>query len=71
MDGLPGSFLIQVSSDSGHSSRVKKALAEPRLLEWLQNGNRFSVWTYGLRGAKGKRKLWKLRETKIGVEDFG
>jgi len=70
MDGLPGSFLIQVSSASGHSARVKKALAEPRLLEWLEAGNRFSVWTFGLRGKAGARKKWELRETVMTVKDF-
>lgn len=70
MDKLPGSFLIQVSSASGHSARVKKALAEPRLLEWLEAGNRFSVWTFGLRGKKGVKKKWTLRETKFSHEDF-
>ena len=70
LDGQPGALLIQVSSDSGHSARVKKTLAEPRILEWLTLGNRFSVWTYGLRGAKGTKKTWKRRETVVTEEMY-
>lgn len=70
LDGLPGSLMIQASSASGHSARVKKALAEPKLLQWLQAGNRFAVWTWGKKGAAGKRKLWTLREEYIEEKRF-
>lgn len=68
LDGKPGSLLIQASSASGHSARVKKSLAEPRLRAWLAADNRFEVWTWGKRGSAGKRKLWTLRQEEITHE---
>jgi len=68
MDKQPGSLLLQVSSASGHAARVKKSLAEPRLEEWLESGNRFEVWTWGKKGARGKRKLWTVRKDPITLE---
>ena len=38
--------LIQATSGSNHSARVKKALAEPRLAGWLRAGGRFEVWSW-------------------------
>jgi len=53
---------IQATSGTNHSARVAKADEEPRLLAWLRAGGRFAVWSFAKRGAKGKRKLWHLRE---------
>ena len=70
LDGLPGSLGIQATSGSNHSSRVKKALEEPRLLVWLEAGNRFEVWSWAKQGPKGKRKVWKLRQEPITLSSF-
>ena len=56
-----GPLGVQVTSGSGHSARVKKSIAEPRVAEWLRSGARFEVWSFSLRGPRGKRKLWTLR----------
>lgn len=61
LDGKPGSLMIQACASSGHSARVKKALENDVLLPWLDAGNRFEVWSWGKKGARGKRKLWALR----------
>jgi hypothetical protein len=61
LDGGRGALGIQVTSGSNHSARVKKTLEEPRILKWLQKGNRYEVWSYAKRGTAGKRKLWQLR----------
>ena len=40
------------------SARVKKAMAEPRLIEWLKSGGRFYCIGWALRGKAGKKKVW-------------
>jgi hypothetical protein len=61
LDDKMGALGIQVTSGANHAKRVQKTLEEPRILRWLQKGNRFEVWSYAKRGAAGKRKLWQLR----------
>lgn len=56
---------IQITSDSNHAARVTKIKAEPRLMEWLRCGGRIQVWSYGKRGATGKRKIWTRRVEEI------
>ena len=70
LDDEPGCLGIQVTSGSNHSARVKKALAEPRILRWIQRGNRFEVWSYAKRGAAGARKLWKLRVEPVTADMY-
>jgi hypothetical protein len=53
-DGILG---IQATSGSNHSSRVNKALQEPRLVKWLGAGARFEVWSWQKRG-----RYWELRD---------
>lgn len=53
---------IQACAGASHSERVKKAKAEPRLVQWLSaDGNKFEVWSWKKKGARGKRKLWEVR----------
>lgn len=62
---------IQVTSGSNSAARVAKILAEPRMKLWLEAGARLAVWSYSKRGAKGKRKVWALREVEVEAEAFG
>lgn len=56
---------IQATSDSNHAARRTKAIAEPRLREWLESGGRFCIYSWGMKGSKGTRKLWTLRVEEI------
>lgn len=40
----------------------------PHLPVWLAAGNRFSIFGWGLRGERGKRKLWTLRVVEFFLE---
>lgn len=60
---------VQVTSGSGHSTRVRKSLEEPRVRQWLAAPARFEVWSFAKRGAAGKRKLWTLRAQAIELRD--
>lgn len=62
---------LQVTSGPHHANRKDKALAEPRLKRWLLCGGRFAIWSYTLRGMKGRRKLWTLREEYITLQTLG
>ncbi len=66
---VPGVTGIQATSTANLTARVKKALAEPALLVWLQAGNRFSCWGWAKRGKKGERKVWTLKEVHFAVEN--
>lgn len=61
---------IQATTSAHTSERVKKALPIPALRAWLTAGNRFSVWGYSKKGAKGERKLWELKEIPITLDDL-
>jgi hypothetical protein len=66
LDGQGGGPLgVQVCAGASHAARRDKALAEPRLREWLSAPARFEVWSYSKRGERGKRKLWTLRREAI------
>jgi hypothetical protein len=61
---------IQATSGTNHAARRSKALAEPRLREWLLSGGRYELWSYSKRGERGKRKLWTLRREEITAEQM-
>lgn len=56
-----GILLVQATSGSNASKRMRKALLEPRLRAWLVAGGRFAVWSWRLAGPRGKRRRWTLR----------
>ena len=43
--------------------------ANPYLPTWLKAGNKFFIWSWVLRGAKGKRKLYEMREIEFLIEN--
>jgi hypothetical protein len=61
-DGLLG---IQACAGASHAARMAKCSAEPRAHAWLGAGARLEVWSWAKRGARGKRKVWTLREEHI------
>ena len=61
---------VQVTSGANHAARRSKILAEPRALAWLKAGGLIEIWSTSKKGAKGKRKLWKIRKEPIVLEDF-
>lgn len=62
LDGQGGGPLgVQVCAGSSHAARRTKAMAEPRLVQWLAAPARFAIWSWSKKGAKGKRKQWALR----------
>lgn len=56
---------IQATSGSNHSARMEKARQQPHFAAWLAAGRTFAVWSWALRGDRGKRKLWTLREDEV------
>lgn len=72
MDGDPGARLIQVTTASNASSRIKKIQHECRddAARWLRAGNRISV--LGWRKAKkGKRVRWVANHWRVRLGDSG
>lgn len=57
----------QATAMSCLSARVKKAMEEPRLIEWLRSGGRFYCIGWGKRGGRGKRKGWAHRVIEFKV----
>jgi hypothetical protein len=53
-----GVFAVQTTDHA--ANRMDKAQASPNLRVWLASGNRFEVWGWNKRGARGERKTWHL-----------
>ena len=60
---------VQATSGSNHSAHRHKAIAEPQLVEWLNAGGRYEIWSWAKQGGRGKRKVWTLRREEIKLED--
>lgn len=66
LDGEPGVLGIQATTGDHAAARVAKLLESEHLAPWLEAGNRAQVWSWSLRGARGKRKTWTLRIDSVG-----
>ena len=56
---------VQCTTVSNQSSRMAKAMQEPRLAVWLGSGGRFEVWGWAKKGPRGGRKLWEVTRQEI------
>jgi hypothetical protein len=71
---LASTLMIQATSGSNVSKRLRKILDDDKLRErvatwvWV-DGRRFEVWGWRKAGARGKRKLWGLRRTALETND--
>lgn len=63
---------VQTTSGSNLSKRVDKILNERReeATAWLRAGNRIFVNGWALRGPRGKRKVWTLKEQELTLRDM-
>lgn len=61
---------IQCTTRANQAARMKKALLEPKLKDWLLAGGRFEVWGWAKVGPKGKRKRWEPSIQAVTLEDF-
>jgi hypothetical protein len=52
---------VQTTSASNMAARMRKSEASALLEMWLRTGCGFEVHGWGLKGARGKRKLWQCR----------
>jgi hypothetical protein len=53
-----------------HAARRVKAAAVPALRDWLCAGGRFEIWSWRLKGAAGKRKMYELRREELTLDDL-
>lgn len=56
----PGVLAVQTTSTDHAANRMAKAKASPNLAVWLASKNRFEVWGWSKKGARGERKVWQL-----------
>lgn len=79
-EDMPGIVGIQATGEDcqNHIRKIlegyedakgRKIGSNPYLPIWLKAGNRFFIWSWVLRGAKGKRKMYKLREVEFVLKD--
>lgn len=65
---------VQVTSGGNISSRIHKALEEPRLEAWFRSGGGYEVWGWRKLkvvkkdGKKGKAERWQLRTEEITLD---
>lgn len=60
---------IRKISEGYCDAKGKQIPPNPHLDIWLRNGNRFFIWSWVMRGAKGKRKLYEMREIEFIIEN--
>lgn len=60
---------VQSTSGSNHSKRVEKSLANPEILNWLDCGVTFHVYSWAKKGPRGGRKVWTPRITQLVVDN--
>jgi len=63
-------LLIQTTTGAHRAARVAKILANAHLPIVLRH-LRVEVWSWSLKGARGKRKLWTLRREGFRLEPDG
>jgi len=61
---------VQATSSSNHAARRTKAVAEPRLREWLETGARYEVWSWRKYAKPVERKYWRLRREAVTLADL-
>ncbi len=61
---------VQACAGSSHAARRDKAIAEPRLREWLKAGGEFLIISWSKRGAAKKRKVWTPRVDRLTLDDL-
>lgn len=68
--GAPRIVGVQACAAASHAARKSKLLKEKKIAVWLAAGGRVEVWSWGKRGARGKRKTWQVRREAISLKDF-
>lgn len=67
----PGEILgVQATTRTNQSARLKKALAETFLRDWLEAGGGFEVWGWAKVGGRGKRKTWQVHRQRVWSRDL-
>lgn len=61
---------VQCSRNDDLAAHRTKLLAEKRMRTWVEAGNRLVLHGWAMKGARGKRKLWEVREQELRVGDF-
>lgn len=59
-EGQFGAFGIQCTSKANISSRIKKAMSNPKILLWLKTGNTFEVW-----GSYKENNKWLIEKREL------
>ncbi len=65
----PGQILaVQACAGSSAAARIAKVKSTPAFTTMLAAGITVAVWSWSKRGARGKRKVWTLREVVVDME---
>ena len=66
---IRGTLYIQACAATDHWRRVRKLTRRPdvagRVQKVLDSNNRIAVWSWSVKGRRGTRRRWALRETNI------
>lgn len=61
---------VQTTTTANMGARVGKVLAEPAMKAWVDAGGSLVVHGWAKRGARGKPKVWTLKEVAITRGEF-
>jgi hypothetical protein len=63
---------IQVTDVDHYAEHVTAAIAtDSKARNWLRGGVSFYIYAWGKYGARGKRKLWRVKITQLVLNDDG
>lgn len=65
-----GCIGVQATTTAHINARYDKAIVIPAIRAFVSAGNKFVVWGWAKRGARGKRKTWELKELTITPNDL-
>jgi len=65
-----GVLAVQCGVGSSHADHLAKILEEPKARVWLQAKNEIRIDSWRKVGARGKRKLWEVRQEYVTLDQF-
>jgi|SRR6185503_5764511 len=69
--GPPAWIMLGQICGADVAPHVEKMKSEPRLRTWLCSGGCVYIYGWTKRGARGKRKVWTVREIEVVINETG
>jgi hypothetical protein len=68
-EGPPPWIMLAQVCGADVAPHIEKMRAEPRMREWLKSGGCVYIYGWTKKGARGKRKVWTVREVEVVLNE--